>query len=199
MYKEYFLTFTIWILLPLIIVFVVSRFVNLKKYRVLERLIPILNGRISYFLMPKLTGIYQGSGFTISFTPASKNSPPHVNFCLLSPLPFKITLTKENPIERFLKKFRLVREIDINVPEFDKKYMIRTDDKNRAQYLLSIDEIRDAINAIFNLEFGSFSASKKGIKIIKPNYKLDIDLTQEKVLKILDNMLILANRAQQIG
>jgi len=198
MFKGY-LTIIILILLTFIVAFVIQRFVNIRKYKVLESLIPIFNGRISYFFMPKLIGSYQGSRFTISFTPAGKSSPPYVNFYLLSPVSFKITLTKEDVIERFMKKLRLVREVEINIPEFDKRYMIWANDKTRAQYLLSIDEIRDSINTIFELGFDSLSTSKKGIKIIKPDYNLDIDLPKERVIKILDILLIIANRARQMG
>ncbi len=198
MFKGY-LTIVIWILLPFIVAFVIQRFVNRKKYRILESLISIFSGRISYFFMPKLIGSYQGSGFTISFTPAGKSSPPYVNFYLLFPVSFKITLTRENPIERFMKKLRLVRDIEINIPEFDKRYMIWANDKTRAQYFLSIDEIRDSINTIFELGFDSLSASRKGIKIIKPDYNLDTDLLRERVVKILDILLIIANRARQMG
>lgn len=102
--------------------------------------------------------------------------------------PFKLSIRKENIDTRISKKIGLVKEIKINVPDFDNKYLILSDDKMLSEQYLYNPRIREIIEYIdskgWNMRFKKTHVYLE--KEIKHNEQLVISGAEVK--EILENV-----------
>jgi len=99
-----------------------------------------INGRLknSLFIPPSIEADYKGSRMGISyFRGGNKSGPPHLDVSLFKKPPFRLSLTMEGAVPQIFKKTGLIKELVINVPDFDRKFLIQTSDKMKCLMYLS--------------------------------------------------------------
>jgi len=109
--------------------------------------------KTSFLSLPGVEGNYKGIPVKIIYNSGGENNPPYFKITFSKKPPFILTLYEENPLTRFGKKFGLVKEVVLNVPDFDEKFFIRTNDKMRGTVFLSDYRNRETILKLHQQEW----------------------------------------------
>ncbi|MFH0795454.1 MAG: hypothetical protein V2A65_00145 [Candidatus Omnitrophota bacterium] len=99
----------------------------------------------SFFSLPGVEGNYKGIPVKIIYNGGGEDTLPYFKITFSRKPPFWLTLYEENSLTTFGKKLRLVKEVVLNVPDFDEKFFIRTNDKMRSIVFLSDSRNRETI------------------------------------------------------
>ncbi|MCX5641683.1 MAG: hypothetical protein NTY10_00330 [Candidatus Omnitrophica bacterium] len=136
----------------MILSFVVARNRSGKEAGKMAEIAIGIKGRLkkSLFMSPVIEVSDQGSPMVISyFCGGSKSGPPHLDVSLVKKPPFRLLLTKEGAVPQIFKKAGLIREMVINVPDFDNKFLIQTSDKMKCLMYLSDYRKREIIESLY--------------------------------------------------
>lgn len=140
---------------------------------------------------PALSGSYRGKAIWIEIRPGIRNSPPRLYLQLYTPTRFTLTVYPEGIVQKFGKKIRLIRDLQIDVPDFDEKFVIKTDQPPLAIRFLSSEAVRRTMENLINMGFPSVMIRKDVIKISRQLYDLDTDISREQLKPVLDGLVVL--------
>lgn len=159
--------------------------IKLRK-RLIEKFTEIaarINGslRASFLGSPSIGGSYKGIPVKIKYLPASEDEPPTLRIDFLKKPLFRLTLKREDWSTRIDKKIGLARKTTLNIPDFDEKFFIQTNDKLNCATYLADSRNREIIEKIYEkgwrLNFG-----KREIVVTKSLSK-SANLLEEKRIK----------------
>ncbi len=111
-----------------------------------------INGRLkkSLFMPPSVGVDYRGSRMAINyFRGGNKNGPPHLDIFLFKKPPFRLSIIQRTALPKILQNISLLKNMVINVPDFDNKFLIRTSDKAKCLIYLSNYRKREVIEGLY--------------------------------------------------
>lgn len=177
--------------LIIIIVFTVGYFFYFRARRkLLNKLIQRWKGKIKFNplgLSLSYKSRYQGKNFSVILIPPTRYSPAELRLIFIGKYSFRLNIVKENKGIKLFKKIGFLREIEIDDTEFNKKFLIRTDNKIRAINFLNKEAVKEAIRFLFNYGFDCFKIDEKKIFLKINGYgktHLDPDRIEEVLEKI---------------
>jgi len=144
------------------------------------------------FPVPSMTGIYKGKRIRIDIRPGGKNTPPYMYVWLYTGSPFNLTVYPEGALQKLGKNLGLVNEIQIGVPEFDEKFIIKSDQAALASRYLSSEMNRKIIESILSTGFLSIEIRKSEIEIYRPTYNVQNDASPDQLQPVLDGLVALS-------
>lgn len=185
--------FFIFIIAFMIFVFVMILRQKQKEKIALKNLISNLNGCVSKNpFIPKFIGTYQAISYSVVLSSGKEDTPNYLYIAFLKKPTFALKITKENLFTEIAQKIKSSCEIKISNTEFDNKYFIKTDQKERTITYLNNPAVKQVINELFQQGFDQISLDKEKILLQKPNYDLKSDITPAKITKILEYLSILS-------
>jgi len=146
----------------------------------------------SSFLVPAISGIYKGKTIKIEIRPGGKNSPPYIYVWLYTPSQFNLTVYPEGTLQKIGKKVGLVTEIEIGVPEFDDRFVIKSDQSGLAVNFLLSDMNRKIIESILSTGIPVVEIRRGEIEIYKPTYNIQPDISVDQLKPLLDGLVALS-------
>jgi hypothetical protein len=160
----------------------------------LEGLATAFNTRVvmRLFQGPYVSVYHDGVENRISVTTGGRNSPPYLILKQLTPLGFKLSISKENPMTRGLGSIGLFKDVEVGNPAFDEKYLIRSNDPISAQSFFQDIGRREITEYFFDKGFNAIKSDNEVFMIMKPSYEKE-DLMQEQILPLLKKMRKLAS------
>ncbi|GEM_PF-1874766 len=141
---------------------------------------------------PSMTGSYKGKNIKLEIRPGGKNSPPYLYIWLYASSQFSLNVYPEGALQKLGKKLGVVNEIQIDVPEFDEKFVIKADQASLATNFLSSETNRKIIESIISTGFPSVDIRRSEIEIYKPTYKVETELQPEQLQPVLDGLVALS-------
>lgn len=158
----------------------------ISRNRSLKKLGEVFQGYVpGLALFPNFKGEFQGMNFYVSLFERSKSSPSYLNIALLKGPSFKLSIYKQSFLGDLGKKIGILREIEINDPEFDRQFMIFSNDAQRAAAYLRQEEVKNTIRCLMKEGFTALKISPKQTMIRKPNYQLEKDIEGQRIKDIL--------------
>lgn len=175
----------------LIFVFIFLFVSNQKKRQALKPLVKELAGKVLRFPLAGLKAKYNGVNFKILLIPASRHSPPYLYIYFYRRPSFVLTIRKESSLTRLGKRFGFVSNIKTRDAEFDKEFVLNSQNKGTILSLLNRPEVKQAIRDIFSKGFTVIKA-KKHFFISKPRYKFKEEVTAENIRFLLERLYIIS-------
>ena len=144
------------------------------------------------FLVPAMSGSYKGKNIKIEIRPGGKNSPPYLYVWLYASSQFSLNVYPEGALQKLGKNLGLVKEIQIDVPEFDEKFVIKADQAALAAKFLSSEMNRKIIESILSTGYPSVDIRRSEIEIYKPTYNVQNDVSTDQLQPVLDGLVALS-------
>lgn len=144
------------------------------------------------FLVPAISGVYKGKTIKIEIRPGGKNSPPYIYVWLYTSSQFNLTVYPEGSLQKLGKKVGLITEIEIGVPEFDDRFVIKSDQSGLATNYLSSDLNRKVIESILSTGIPVIEIRRGEIEIYKPTYNVKVDTGVDQLKPLLDGLVALS-------
>jgi hypothetical protein len=107
----------------------------------------------SLFSSPSVTGTLSGTAFMHKIVPGTRNSPPHAELSARSALRGDFSIRREGGTEGFFKSIGFAGEAQTGDTEFDRTFYLAGISPEYIRALFSDAQNRDAVRALFALEF----------------------------------------------
>lgn len=158
----------------------------------LKKLTSCLSGDIpSFSLAPVFYGDYLGIRFAVMLAPASEGSGEHLQISVYKETSLRLRLYRESYFSQIGKKIGLLREVEINDPLFDEKYLIFSNQPKLAINYLQSREVKDAINELFCRNFGGLVIDGRKMTIQR---SLSHEIAPSSLLAALQKLIFLARK-----
>ncbi|MHC9541457.1 MAG: hypothetical protein AB9903_18285 [Vulcanimicrobiota bacterium] len=144
------------------------------------------------FLVPAMSGSYKGKNIKIEIRPGGKNSPPYMYVWLYTNSQFNLNVYPEGALQKLGKNLGLVNEIQIDIPEFDEKFVIKADQAALATKFLSSEINRKIIESLLSTGFPSVDIRRSEIEIYKPTSNVQNDVSTGQLQPVLDGLVALS-------
>jgi len=165
------------------------------RNKTLKSVVERFDGSFAIFTFwPTVKGKYQGFEFHIVLVPAGKSSPEKLIVRLLKPSVFTLSVSRETALARLGKKIRLINEIQINDPSFDKEFLIFSNRPVQTVHLLN-GSAKSILRELFASGFQTFRIDATSVSLLKPNYTLETDVAPARIEDILQKLLTLSSNA----
>ncbi len=107
----------------------------------------------SLFSSPSVTGTHSGIAFTHKIVPGGRNRPPQAELSARSALRGEFSIRREGGTEGFFKSIGFAGEAQTGDTEFDRTFYLAGISPEYIRALFSDAQNRDAVRALFALEF----------------------------------------------
>jgi len=189
-----------FIIAPLFIaaVLMIFSFYLREKRRIFRGLATFLHGRTaSGFFKPTFQGLYDGLPLVIEHLPGQENIPERLRISLEKVVPLRMTVRRrgDSLLAELAKKRWLAEEIMTGNPEFDNLFCVYAGEAGPVSAYLSQGEVREAIKALFLLDYEDLEVAGHKVRLEKTSADLKIlaaDLYMPRLNEVLDKLSLLA-------
>lgn len=139
----------------ILIIIIVTYFNRLAKKKKFESFLEIIPGETKTNMMfgtITLTGYWNGKKVNLELIPGSKHSPEKFHIYFYREISCNIVIYPETTLQKIAKKINWLKEIETGISSFDQKYIIQSDDENKAKQFLNIRRC-DIIESFFEKRF----------------------------------------------
>lgn len=103
--------------------------------------------------------------------PASKYTPPTLEIKIMTQPLFRLIISEEGRIAKKLAKVGMLKDVQIGVPDFDDRYIIKAKDKVQTINYFQGSEIRAAVDELFQSGYKTIRFDKNFIVADNVKYK----------------------------
>ena len=139
--------------------------------------------------------------YEFEYFAGSRNAPAHflIKINLSSIVKAAFNIRKETKTDHFFKKLGIVQEIETNDIEFDRKFFIQTEFPSFSYKLLSLQNVRKAIQSIFSFGFTEVTFKKNQIIARVRPLKKDFSTSSQMVENIATELKFISEEIEKIS
>ncbi|MBI4657175.1 MAG: hypothetical protein HY746_10595 [Elusimicrobia bacterium] len=157
-----------------------------SKRRILTHLSSFLNGSVSGFLNPGLSGKIEKAGFTIEIKKA--NNRPVLKIIFQTALSFRLKMQSRKSFGDNESFFPL-KQITAGDADYDREYAVFADDGTAAAIFLSDPSIRNSANALFQAGVRNLEIRRNAVELEKVCVDEEFELEENNFRKFLNHLL----------
>jgi hypothetical protein len=140
---------------------------------------------------------YGGHRIQTEYYAGSKNSPSRLSLITPVTAPGSWQIAREGAADAFLERLGLEGKIAVNVPDFDSRFHIVSDDEGFAVSYFSSPKKREAVAALFAAGCARVELGESGLKAVWSPFQIKSDTSAQFVKDSLPRLAVLAEELPQ--
>ncbi len=129
-----------------------------------------------FFSGPSVSGTLSGMHFTHRIVPGGRNSPPRIELSTPSSLRGEFSVRREGGREGFFKAIGFAGEAQTGDAAFDREFYLAGVSRDYVQALFADAQNRDAVRALFALDFNSLELQDGQLTVARSGQTLLLEL-----------------------